>query len=99
MRNKVKTAIGEHLGSSMKLARSERNISQQEVADIVGVSRGQIANIEMGLFQVSSETLMEISLFLDISLDELRKHYKPSDAKKKKLIAYHQKKIEEINAR
>lgn len=99
MSKKTKSSIGEWFGSTIKNKRAERKLSQQEVSSAVGVSRAQIANIEMGLFQVSVESLMELSLFLDISLDELRKHYRPSDTKKKKMIAFYQKKIAEIEAR
>ena len=95
---KTKTSMGIWLADRMKSIRENKSISQQELADAVGLSRAQIANIESGLMQVSVESLMEITTFLDISLDEMKKYYKPSERRKKKLIAFYENKIRELNA-
>lgn len=54
----------EHIGAVLQFVRSQRGLSQEELADALGISRPYLANIEMGrrtlnprLAQKASETL------------------------------------------
>ena len=57
------------LGGFIKSARLEKNITQEEVAEIMGVSPTHIKHIESGHRNPSIELLFKIVLLLDLSLD------------------------------
>ncbi len=58
-------------GRRMKRARHVAGRSQQEVADKLGVSRPQVANIERGISGVELWRLPLLARFLRVSVDEL----------------------------
>jgi putative transcriptional regulator len=55
----------------MKLARIENDLTQQELADIVGVTRQTIGLIEKGDFNPSLRICIAIALALNRTLDDL----------------------------
>ncbi|MFD1019493.1 helix-turn-helix transcriptional regulator [Thalassobacillus hwangdonensis] len=55
----------------LKMARVEHDLSQQELAKIVGVSRQTIGLIELGKYNPSLQLCLSICWALDKSLDEL----------------------------
>lgn len=55
----------------MKLARIEKNLTQQELADIVGVTRQTIGLIEKGSYNPTLKLCIDISRALDRTLDQL----------------------------
>ena len=57
-----------YLGNLIKLARKERGISQQELADRIGASRMKINRIESGNTQVSIGSVFEACFVLGIPL-------------------------------
>ena len=54
------------LKNDLKAIRSEKNISQQQLADMVGVSRNTISSIETGQFNPTAK----LALILCIALDK-----------------------------
>ena len=54
------------LKNNLKAARSEKGLSQQQLADMVGVSRNTISSIETGQFNPTAK----LALILCIALDE-----------------------------
>jgi putative transcriptional regulator len=54
-----------------KLARIEKNLSQQELADMVGVTRQTIGLIEIGNYNPSLNLCRKLSKALDKTLDSL----------------------------
>lgn len=57
--------------SRMKLARIENDLTQQELADMVGVTRQTIGLIEAGKFNPSLKLCRAIALALNKTLDDL----------------------------
>jgi len=55
----------------MKLARVEKNMSQQELADMVQVTRQTIGLIEKGSYNPSLRLCIRIARALDRTLDQL----------------------------
>ena len=55
----------------MKAAREVKQLSQQKLADIVGVARQTISSIELGKESASMKLCISICKALDATLDEL----------------------------
>ena len=48
------------LGEAIKLARKERNLTQQQLGDLVGVNKSQISKIENSLTDARFETILKV---------------------------------------
>lgn len=59
------------LKNNLKQERLKRNLSQQELADIVGVSRNTISSIETGQFNPTAKLALVICTALDIKFEKL----------------------------
>ena len=59
------------LKNYLKEIRKEKNISQQELADIVGVSRNTISSIETGQYQPTAKLAYVICIALDKKFEEV----------------------------
>ena len=59
------------LRNYLKEIRKEKNISQQELADMVGVSRNTISSIETGQYQPTAKLAYVICIALDKKFEEL----------------------------
>lgn len=59
------------LATNLRHLRGERKMSQQELAEMIGIGRTTIANIESNIANPGHKTLVEISRVFDISIDEL----------------------------
>ena len=55
----------------LKLARIEKNLSQQELADLVDVTRQTIGLIEKGNYNPTLNLCIKIAIVLDRTLDQL----------------------------
>ena len=55
----------------MKSARAAKDLSQQQLADLVGVSRQTINAVEQGTYNPTIRLCIAICLCLDKTLDEL----------------------------
>lgn len=63
----------EKLGRNLKRIRTEKNMSQGDVARALGVDRGYISNIENGKRNPTLATITKLAEALKVSVDELLK--------------------------
>ncbi len=59
------------LKNNLKLIRFEKNISQQQLADMVGVSRNTISSIETGQFNPTAKLALVLCIALDKKFEEI----------------------------
>jgi transcriptional regulator with XRE-family HTH domain len=59
------------LGQNIREHRGARDLTQSQLADLIGLSRASVANIERGEQQVSARILARLTRALDVSADEL----------------------------
>ena len=59
------------LKNNLKAARSEKGLSQQQLADMVGVSRNTISSIETGQFNPTAKLALILCMALDKKFEEL----------------------------
>ena len=59
------------LRTRLKEARQEKNLSQGELADLVGVSRNTISSIETGQFCPTAKLALVLCIALDKKFEEL----------------------------
>lgn len=63
--------IKESIAVKVKELRTEKNITQQELADVFGLSRNHLAQVETGRAAPSLKMLYDIAIYFDCSLDYL----------------------------
>ena len=61
------------LKNRLRVLRAEKEISQKDLADEVGLSRQTINSIELGKFNPSILTALKIADFFDVPVDEVFK--------------------------
>lgn len=59
------------LKNNLKTARGEKGLSQQQLADMVGVSRNTISSIEVGQFNPTAKLALILCTALDKKFEEL----------------------------
>ena len=59
------------LKNKLKKIRIERKLSQQELANIVGVSRNTISSLETGQYEPSAKLAYVLAISLDMNFEEL----------------------------
>jgi len=59
------------LKNRLKEARTEKHLSQQQLADLVGVSRNTISSIETGQFNPTAKLALILCIALDKTFEEL----------------------------
>ena len=59
------------LKNRLKEVRAERKISQQELADMVGVSRNTISSIETGQYEPTAKLAFILAIALDMKFEDL----------------------------
>ena len=59
------------LKNKLKEVRSEKKISQQELADMVGVSRNTISSLETGQYEPTAKLAFVLAIALDMKFEEL----------------------------
>lgn len=68
----------ELLGSSIQEARKERNLTQQDVADRLKVSRSRVANWETGKRTISADDLFRLADVFLMDVNDLIKEARKS---------------------
>jgi len=68
MKDKTEQLI---LKNRLKIARAEKNITQDELANLVGVSRQTISSIETGQFNPSAKLALILCIALDKKFEDL----------------------------
>ncbi|HAT4340073.1 TPA: helix-turn-helix transcriptional regulator [Clostridium perfringens] len=59
------------LKNKLKISRVEKGLSQQALADLVGVSRNTISSIETGQFKPTAKLALILCIALDKKFEEL----------------------------
>ena len=59
------------LKNNLKASRREKGLSQQQLADLVGVSRNTISSIETGQFNPTAKLALILCIALDKKFEEL----------------------------
>ncbi len=59
------------LKNNLKETRSEKGLSQQQLADMVGVSRNTISSIETGQFNPTAKLALVLCIALDKKFEDL----------------------------
>lgn len=59
------------LKNRLKEARTEKGLSQQQIADMIGVSRNTISSIETGQFSPTAKLALVLCIALDKKFEEL----------------------------
>ena len=59
------------LKNNLRDARSEKGLSQQQLADMVGVSRNTISSIETGQFSPTAKLALILGIALDKKFEEI----------------------------
>ena len=59
------------LKNKLKEIRKEKNISQQELANMVGVSRNTISSLETGQYEPTAKLAYILCIALDLKFEEL----------------------------
>ncbi|WP_380025787.1 helix-turn-helix domain-containing protein [Effusibacillus consociatus] len=64
--------MGEALGKRLRAYRKLKNLTQQELADLLGISIAIVGGIERGTREPSKDVLARISRILGVTEEELR---------------------------
>ena len=59
------------LKNRLKVARAEKNLSQGDLAELIGVSRNTISSIETGQFNPTAKLALIICIALDKKFEDL----------------------------
>ena len=59
------------LKNNLKKIRSEHRLSQQQLADMIGVSRNTISSIETGQFTPTAKLALILCIALDIKFEQM----------------------------
>lgn len=59
------------LKNRLKEVRKEKNISQQELAEMVGVSRNTISSLETGQYEPTAKLAYVLCIALDMKFEDL----------------------------
>lgn len=76
---------------NLKIMRKEKYLSQEQLAEIMGVSRQAVSKWEQGSGYPETEKLIELATKLDVSLDVLLLDKTPSSDFKEEVIASSEK--------
>lgn len=63
--------IGDKLNNRIRVYRAEHRITQQELADFVGVTRKTISTIEVGRFIPSTVIALKIARHFGVSVEDI----------------------------
>lgn len=74
------------LGEKLKMYRKQKGVSQEKIAELVGVSRQAVTKWESGQTAPSTENLMALASIYGISLDELAADKKAGGADDRKIL-------------
>lgn len=61
----------ERLVNTLRVQRAQHNLTQEQLADLVGVSRKTINTIERGIFVPSTVLALKLARVLQTSVEEL----------------------------
>ena len=59
------------LKNNLKKVRADKNISQKELANMVGVSRNTISSLETGQYEPTAKLALVLAIALDMKFEDL----------------------------
>ena len=59
------------LKNNLKETRTQKGLSQQQLADLVGVSRNTISSIETGVFTPTAKLALILCIALEVNFEEM----------------------------
>ncbi len=59
------------LKNRLKEVRAKKNMSQQDLADLVGVSRNTISSLETGQYEPTAKLALVLAIALDMKFEDL----------------------------
>lgn len=62
-------SINRWIGSRVRIRRTSRGMTQQELSKVLGIERNDLASFEAGEERVSASLLLRIAKFLDVRPD------------------------------
>ena len=68
-----KSELLKRFGKNVKIERILQDLTQEKLAEIMGVSQNYIANIECGKANMSLAKILELSQYLKIDIEKLLK--------------------------
>ena len=71
MDREMRTELDPHLANRLRVVRAERDLSQGELAQLVGVSRQTISSIETGQYCPSAVLAFRLAHELGVPVDRL----------------------------
>lgn len=69
--NQIKCVIKMEFAEKLKRIRCKMNLTQKDVAEIVGITRTAYANYEQGLREPDLATVRKLCVVLNVSADDL----------------------------
>ena len=57
------------VGKRVKELRQENNLTQQQMADTLGIDRSNYSKYELGKLEISNEMLVKLAKFFDVTTD------------------------------
>lgn len=60
-----------NFAKNLKLERNQKNLTQKQVADAIGIKTQSYQAYEAGISTPTVENLLKISIFFNISIDEM----------------------------
>ena len=66
-----KKTLLKKFGKNVKIERIKKDLTQEQLAEIMNVSQNYIANIECGKANMSLAKVLELSKFLEVEIEKL----------------------------
>ncbi len=66
-----KESLLKKFGKNVKIERIKKDLTQEQLAEIMNVSQNYIANIERGKANMSLAKIYELSKFLNVNIEKL----------------------------
>ena len=63
--------MNDKVGERVKQLRQEKSLSQQSVADVLGIDRSNYSKYELGKLEINNEMLIKLAKFFGVSTDYL----------------------------
>ncbi len=68
--DRIKSAFLESIGKTIRKYRLKKNVSQEELSDIIGVNHSSISRYEQGTQDINASLLPVISIYCDFPMKE-----------------------------
>ena len=75
------SSIGMFLGSRVRIRRTSRGMTQQDLSDLLGIDRDNLAAHEAGVERINAKILFQIAKLLDVRPDYFFRGYTEEDWK------------------